>query len=217
MEVDSARNCQLSARTQKGDRDVCRGVITERHRAPCRPPRPVSPGQHLRQPPRTLCSTRSVWHAALSLTPWRDHWRTHRSSLRLTLVAVFAGARERHHREWPRRTFTIARCPTPPPPPPTFAAWPTPLMPLRRTSRTDLVAVAPAGRCCRGAAERRDGCGFNDEGAPARLPPLRATPPASLLPGLLRTLAFAHSGPLPCVNSALVLPVAWTAARSCVP
>ena len=65
---------------------------------------------------RTLCSTRSGWHAALSLTPWRDHCNTHRSSLRLTLVAVFAGARERHHREWPRRTFTIARCPTPPTP-----------------------------------------------------------------------------------------------------
>ena len=65
---------------------------------------------------RTLCSTRSGWHAALSLTPWRDHCNTHRSSLRLTLVAVFAGARERHNREWPRRTRTSARCPTPPTP-----------------------------------------------------------------------------------------------------
>ena len=46
---------------------------------------------------RTLCSTRSVWHATLSLTPWRDHCNTHRSSL--TLVAVFAGARARHHSE----------------------------------------------------------------------------------------------------------------------
>ena len=165
---------------------------------------------------RTLCSTRSGWHAALSLTPWRGHCNTHRSSLRLTLVAVFAQVRENVTAE--NGLTGPSRSPgAPRPSPPTFAAWPTPLMPMRRTSRTDLVAVAPAGRCCRGAAERRDGCGFNDEGAPARLPPLRATPPASLLPGLLRTLAFAHSGPLPCVNSALVLPVAWTAARSCVP
>jgi hypothetical protein len=65
---------------------------------------------------RTLCSTRSVWHATLSLTPWRDHCNTHRSSL--TLVAVFAGARARHQREWPRRTFTIARCPHAPRLPP---------------------------------------------------------------------------------------------------
>ena len=81
----------------------------------------------------------------------------------------------------------LARAPgAPRPPPPTFAAWPTPLMPMRRTS--DLVAVAPAGRCCRGATERRDGCGFNDGGAPARSthPCVTPPPPASFL-GLLRT------------------------------
>jgi hypothetical protein len=68
------------------------------------------------------------------------------------------------------------------------SVWPTPLMPMRRTSRTDLVAVAPAGRCCRGAAERRDGGGFNDGGAPARSthPCVTPPPPASFL-GLLRT------------------------------
>ena len=180
----------------------------------CHHPLPVPPPRRIRQPPRTLCSTRSGWHVALSLTPWRDHCNTHRSSLRL-------GCRVRRCASAPPARMAsqdLHDRPVPPrPSPPTFAAWPTPLMPLRRTSRTDLVAVAPAGRCCRGAAERRDGCGFNDEGAPARLPPLRATPPASLLPGLLRTLEFAHSGPLPCVNSPLVLPVARTAARSCVP
>jgi hypothetical protein len=180
------------------------------------PPLPVQPPRCSRQSPRTLCSTRSVWHAALSLTPWRDHWRTHRNNpgphtgCRLRRCASAPPARmasqDSHERPVPHAPRLHLR-----------SVWPTPLMPMRRTSRTDLVAVAPAGRCCRGAAERRDGGGFNDGGAPARLPPLRATPPASLLPGLLRTLAFAHSGPLPCVNSALVLPVARTAARSCVP
>jgi hypothetical protein len=126
--------------------------------------------------------TRSGWHAALSLTPWRGHCNTHRSSLRLTLVAVFAQVRENVTAEnglaGPSQSPGALRHPSPP----TFAAWPTPLMPLRRTSRTDLVAVASAGRCGRGAAERRDGRGFDDRGAPAR-PPAPARPrPARVAP-----------------------------------
>ena len=48
-------------------------------------------------------------------------------------------------------------------------------------------------------------------------PPLRGPRPARVAPcGLLRTLSCAHSRPLPCVNSALVLPLARMAARRCV-
>ena len=40
--------------------------------------------------------------------------------------------------KWPRRTRTSARCPRAHAPPPPFAAWPTLLMPLRRTLRTEV-------------------------------------------------------------------------------
>ena len=80
--------------------------------------------------------------------PWPSHW------------LLCSQVHERATSEkWHRRTRMSARCT--PATPPALAAWPTPLMPMRRTSPM-LRTVVPAGRCGRGAAERRDGRVFDD-------------------------------------------------------
>ena len=102
------------------------------------------------------------------------------AALALTLVAVFAGARARRQREMASQD-SHERLVPPRPRPAALAAWPTPLIPMRRTSPM-LRTVVPAGRCGRGGAKRRDGCGFDDGGAPARPPGPAAPRPARVVP-----------------------------------
>ena len=86
--------------TRKGDRSLCRGVITDWHRGSMPPLHvPCCPCSTSATAPAHALRTRIGWRAALFLTLWRHHCNIDRSRLALTLGAALAGARARHRQE----------------------------------------------------------------------------------------------------------------------
>ena len=119
------------------------------------------------------------------------------AALGLTLVAVLAGARARHQREMASQD-SHERPVRPAPTPRALAAWPTPLMPVRRTLRS----LAPLRRQdgeVEGAPSDAMDVNITEEARPHAHPPLRR--PASAPRRSLGCSAHTGARAAPCAHA----------------